>query len=95
MAHLSLCSTASSALDSAGWWIRVLLGPGGSAGWIGGLGGGRKVELTVGTERGAGCTVSGGPLSPDAAPSQCSGLGWPVMERGGSPDEVPFDSGGG
>lgn len=96
MAHLSLCSTASSALDKAGWWCRVLpKGPKGGAVWRGGLAGGRKLELTVGTERGVGCMAGGGPLSPDAAPSQCSGRGCPVMEGGGSLDEAPLDSGRG
>lgn len=94
MAHLSLCSTASSALDKAGWCWRVLLeDPTGGAVWRAGLAGGRKLGLAVGTERGVGCMAGGGPLSPDAAPSQCSGRGWPVMERGGSLDEAPLDSG--
>lgn len=95
MAHLSLCSTASSALDKAVCWRVLPKGPIGGVVWTGGLAGGRKLELAVGTESGVGCMVGGGPLSPDAAPSQCSGRGWPVMERGGSLDEAPLDSGRG
>lgn len=95
MAHLSLCSTASSALDKAACWRVLPKGPIGGVVWTGGLAGGRKLELAVGTESGVDCMAGGGPLSPDAAPSQCSGRGWPVMERGGSLDEAPLDSGRG
>ncbi len=94
VAHLSLCSTASSALDKAGWWGRVLpTDPKGGAVWRAGVAGGRKLEVAVGTEIGMGCIAGGRPLRPDAAPSQCSGRGWPVMERGGSLDEAPLVSG--
>lgn len=48
-----------------------------------GVDGGRKLGITMDAGEGLG-GVGRGPLSPDAAPSQCSGLGCPVMERGAS-----------
>lgn len=81
VAHRSLCSTASSALDRAGWGAGATMGAATWTGCMDGVDVGRKLGVTV--SAGEGLAGGGrGPLSPDAAPSQCSGRGCPVMERG-------------